>query len=479
MEDKNRKIAVLALIFALLGLSQAGAISTFTINLIAGTGINITQSGDNYTISATGTGTNASDNGKLNKSGDIVTPTMNIGGYANPFILNSKYSNNKLIIYDDFADASGDQGFRFEVNGTNLLDITTHSTLSAQTIQTDMAFQNNAVSGLGDSGACYNNSGSIIRCAANDITKLNLTGGNLTGNLSLSNNYLNNISLGEANPTNVGIGGTISTVGLYTMHTFTSNGTFIPPTNLPNICSLVVGGGGGGGFGGGGGAGGVNFSCNQSINKTYNITIGSGGVGFHYNPNTQGTNGNNSTFDNISVVGGGRGGAAALNLAGSGGSGGGASGSSYGGINIIGNGTVGQGSNGGQQGTTGGGAGGGANQTGANGAGAVGGNGGTGYTLSINSILYGGGGGAGGDTAGSGGNGGGGAGASGDNNGGNGTTNTGGGGGGIRVSNGLSTQAGFGGSGIVILYYLTNTPYYFVCYDSTNNILIKSTVACR
>jgi hypothetical protein len=54
MEDKNKKIGIIALIFALLALSQASAISSVTMTLIAGTGINITQSGDNYTITATG-----------------------------------------------------------------------------------------------------------------------------------------------------------------------------------------------------------------------------------------------------------------------------------------------------------------------------------------------------------------------------------------------------------------------------------------
>src|SRR4030042_2895004 len=83
MEQKKKdKIAVIALIFALLALSQAEAITNFSINLIAGSGINISRSGDNYTISATGTG---SDNTKINKTGDIT---------VSPFYL---YSQN---IYD-------------------------------------------------------------------------------------------------------------------------------------------------------------------------------------------------------------------------------------------------------------------------------------------------------------------------------------------------------------------------------------------
>jgi hypothetical protein len=77
-EKKIKNIAVVALIFGLLALSQSSAITNITMNFIAGSGINITQSGDNYTISSTVIGSNGSDNTKVNKSGDQMTGMLYI-----------------------------------------------------------------------------------------------------------------------------------------------------------------------------------------------------------------------------------------------------------------------------------------------------------------------------------------------------------------------------------------------------------------
>jgi len=98
---------------------------------------------------------------------------------------------------------------------------------------------------------------------------------------------------------------------------------------------LVVGGGGGGGsrFGGGGGAGGVSYYINQTLNGTYNITVGDGGTGGvttggggTYGAG-QGTNGNDSFIQKNSIDvfrgkgggGGGRGDTANGSIGGSGG----------------------------------------------------------------------------------------------------------------------------------------------------------------
>ena len=53
-------------------------------------------------------------------------------------------------------------------------------------------------------------------------------------------------------------GGTITTVGCYKVHTFTSSGTFTPSTSSSSIDIMLVAGGAAGGsnLGGGGGAGG-------------------------------------------------------------------------------------------------------------------------------------------------------------------------------------------------------------------------------
>ena len=251
-----------------------------------------------------------------------------------------------------------------------------------------------------------------------------------------------------------------------------------------NIDYLVVAGGGGGGAGhtpsnigtgGGGGAGGLKttttFSGSGSTltltsGTPYTLVVGSGGTGA--SPGSISTQGQNSTFDNITSTGGGGGGS--YNFISTthqnGGSGGGA------GYGVgFGTGLTGQGNNGGSQtpsvaqyGNAGGG-----------GAGAVGqsftsgsasGNGGAGLTNSITVAsgtgpYYAGGGGGGQPgnyTPGSGGS------AIGGNggyslslNGAAGTANTGSGGGGAghQGSYANSGTAGAGGSGIVIIRYTT------------------------
>jgi formylglycine-generating enzyme required for sulfatase activity len=160
----------------------------------------------------------------------------------------------------------------------------------------------------------------------------------------------------------------------YIVHTFTTVGshTFQPLVSLTAVDYLIVAGGGGGGLKtgnqegpGGGGAGGLLTSFDPpaggtgpiSLNASpYPITVGSGGVAQ--------TNGGNSTFFNLTAIGGGFGGTAGSGspTGGSGGSGGGSSGA--GGEKPGGSGTVGpprQGYNGGNGlwviGTSGGGGG--------------------------------------------------------------------------------------------------------------------------
>jgi len=259
-------------------------------------------------------------------------------------------------------------------------------------------------------------------------------------------------------------GGTITYSGGMTIHTFTSSGTFTvtsAPAGATVEALVVAGGGGGGAFaGGGGGAGGLLYDAAKSISiSAYTITVGSGGVKPTSNSGGN-TNGNNSVFDSLTAVGGGRGGVTSSINGKNGGSGGGGNGEPG---NIAGTGTIGQGNNGGigNNGTSAGGGGGGASQIGQNATTtpANGGNGGVGlaYSISGTSTFYAGGGGASGSgtiTA-LGGNGGGGDGekfaitpaAT------NGAANTGGGGGGMYVFNALN--GGNGGSGIVIISYPT------------------------
>ena len=124
----------------------------------------------------------------------------------------------------------------------------------------------------------------------------------------------------------------------YRVHTFTSDGTF-EVTNTTSssggeVDVLIVAGGGSGAAtpgehkGGGGGAGGLVFIPSKIVDVgNYAITVGAGGASVGqtstFSP-TQGNPGQNTTFDNLIALGGGRGGQQA-NSTGSndGGSGGG------------------------------------------------------------------------------------------------------------------------------------------------------------
>lgn len=251
-------------------------------------------------------------------------------------------------------------------------------------------------------------------------------------------------------------GGSISTAienGIrYTVHTFTSSGTFdvISSNDITQVEYLVVGGGGaGGGFdGGGGGAGEIQSGTKTVSNQAYTVVVGAGGSGEVTPPDNSGNvePGQDSSFDDIVALGGGRGESNNSNSNLDGGSGGGGQGvtsSTYKGSAIG----TGFGNDGGAGSGDDGAGGGGAGQSGEDG-GSQGGNGGDGLQFSITgeSVYYAGGGGGGGETNTSGGLGGGG---DGGQIGGNGMLHTGGGGGGIDNS----STAGNGGSGIVIIRY--------------------------
>lgn len=265
-------------------------------------------------------------------------------------------------------------------------------------------------------------------------------------------------------------GGTITTSGGYTIHTFTTSGTFTP-NGVFSVEYLVVGGGGGGGGhanndkgGAGGGAGGLKTGSSTIGAIGYTITVGAGGAGggsTDSQSGSRGQNGSDSIFSSITSTGGG-GGAGGFGGDGSdhsgfdGGSGGGASKNGSGGV-----GTVGQGNDGGtasgQDNSAGGG---GASAVGGNSSGSVGGVGGAGTASSISgsSVTYagGGGGGAYSGTGGAGGTGGGGAGGNANADGVAGTANTGGGGGGAGGGANAGRSGKAGGSGVIIIRYLTS-----------------------
>jgi Concanavalin A-like lectin/glucanases superfamily len=262
-------------------------------------------------------------------------------------------------------------------------------------------------------------------------------------------------------------GGTITTSGLYKIHTFTTTGantfTLTSPASI-TAQVLVVGGGGAGGsayVGGGGGAGGAVFNASFTITSgTYTVTVGAGGARTTAGVGYVGPSGSNSSFSSITGTGGGGGGSYLSIAATNGGCGGG------GPFNSGQFGTGSQGGNGAPYGTDGvggyncGGGGGGMGGTAPTPSGVrpSGGAGAT-YTVAGTAYTLAGGGGAGSDGQGGLGQAGGGLGGNGNNagqsasSGGDATANTGSGGGGGGGNNG-SLYGGAGGSGIVIIAYL-------------------------
>jgi len=293
-------------------------------------------------------------------------------------------------------------------------------------------------------------------------------------------------------------GGTITTSGGYTIHTFTSSGTFTP-NGAANVEYLVVGGGGGGGGGsqtggytggGGGGAGGLLSGSLAVTSSALTVTIGAGGSGGVFSiTDNSGVSGSNSTFSTVTALGGGGGGAGGdlANAARIGKSGSSGGGSGYRSL-VGGSGTAGQGFTGGSAGSQeqGSGGGGGAGAVGGTGLQTpyqyMGGAGGVGLSSSISgtSIVYAGGGGGGGlflgTYLGHGGNAGTGGGGIGGYNvssvgvysGTNGAANSGGGGGG-GTRHSVSNVGGNGGSGTVIIRYpaLTATRDTITTYTSS------------
>ena len=98
-------------------------------------------------------------------------------------------------------------------------------------------------------------------------------------------------------------GGTKTTHGSYTVHTFLSSGTLVvkdAKSNLSDVALIVVAGGGGGGRGnhnegaGGGGGGGVVKHPGATLTKgsnatgSYTITVGEGGEGYFGSPTAAG-----------------------------------------------------------------------------------------------------------------------------------------------------------------------------------------------
>ncbi len=262
---------------------------------------------------------------------------------------------------------------------------------------------------------------------------------------------------------------TVSNVN-YKVHTFASSATFTVTGDSKVMEFLIVAGGGGGAskHGGGGGAGGLVVGTSQTITPgNHNVVIGGGGNGVTTN-SAIGTNGSDSSFNNITATGGGGGSSGAQGQGATGGSGGGSRGNRNddGGVsnqndyNNVTN-VTGYGNDGGKgknASNGGGGGGGGAGAQGQNGPSSQGGVGGDGIQNSFRtgSNEYYAGGGAGGgpnNYSHAGGQGGGGTGGATPESARDATPNTGGGGGAGGHYNGWK-PGGDGGSGVVVIRYV-------------------------
>ena len=265
-------------------------------------------------------------------------------------------------------------------------------------------------------------------------------------------------------------GGTVTTHGIYKVHTFTSSGNFVVSSGGEVDVLIVAGGGAGGNWHAGGGGAGGSQTLNTTVSaQTYSIVVGAGGAG---GTTSVGSNGANSSALGTTSLGGGRGGNYTTVGPASGGSGGGGNGTDHSDFHVGAAGTSGQGNAGGGHAVghshAGGGGGGkgavGTNPTNANSPGGGGNGENNNYRTGSNIVYAGGGGGGtwGGGTSAAGGTGGGGKGSHSSNSLGSaaptpGTANTGGGGGGFggQGNSGGAFAASMmtGGSGIVIIRY--------------------------
>jgi len=202
-EYMNKKIGIIALIFALLALSQAGAITTaFNYNFINGTNISIIDDGlGNVTISSNVTGGSISDNLKVNKSGDIMTGTL----YNNLF---SGRSGSNVISFQGF-DALDymelDNGLFYSYNLKKKIKY--NSALDILTLNETVDLNNNNLIKCGNCINTTNLNTTIDRNLTNYtntllwINNTNVAMLNQSNNFTENNTFMKNICISQQNCT--------------------------------------------------------------------------------------------------------------------------------------------------------------------------------------------------------------------------------------------------------------------------------------
>lgn len=350
------------------------------------------------TITATGTSSTMDFTGFVNTYTDLIIKVNVRSQRTGPLQDNVLLRFNSLggtnysyqVIYSDGSAAQGDLGssVAYILAGYAPSASTTANTFSNgeiyisdyadtthnKTVKTNLVGENDGVTAyMGFSAGEFLSTNAIT-----SISLLTSSGSNWVAGSTATLYGVTKASIGGTG--SKAVGGTVTTSGGYTYHTFLTSGNFRPTTNISGAEVLVIAGGGASGSGacGGGGAGGVVYASGQSFTSgtSYAAIVGAGG---RCASDTNGGDGSISRFGSGTVAVGGGGGGYPAN-GNNGGSGGGCHRA-----NTAGTGTAGQGNAGGIGTNSGG-----SNAGGGGGAGAVG------QAVTFpNSILTGGDGGAG------------------------------------------------------------------------------------
>lgn len=300
-------------------ISSDGSTTTFTI-----TGANFTTAGATASFVGDDGSSITADSTTVNSTTSI-TAVITSSGFANskePYDV--KIANNTGLS-SSLADAiTVDNRPAWSTSAGSLGSVSdtatgTHFTLSATDPEGDTVTYAVTTGSLPGGMSLNSSTGAIsgdpTNVGSSTTTTFTVTATS-TGDVTLTAARQFSITVTPA-PT----GGTITSYSTYTVHTFTSPGTFNTVSNISGADILLVGGGGGGGghHAGAGGAGGMIELPNNTIPANpYSIAIGSGG-------GSSSTGGDTTGFGQT-AKGGGKGGNYTGPNAGSGGSGGGGGG---------------------------------------------------------------------------------------------------------------------------------------------------------
>jgi hypothetical protein len=249
-------------------------------------------------------------NGNVNMCNKILFNVSNVQANSN-LVLSSTTGGNIVLSNIGFLNMSG-----FSISNVN--------TVAGCNVTLTTTGNLTLASSTGGSVVCSNNLNMNSNSISNVSNILGIAGGEL--NISNTDHF---ITLPAPDIT-YATGGTITEAGGRTFHTFTADGTFDLLVAVGTVEVMVIGGGGGGGgvSGGGGGAGNMVVVESTLAVDDYTISIGAGGAGG--TASASGGVGTQSRFTNGSSIdirglGGGGGSTDGITPGGNGGCGGGGS----------------------------------------------------------------------------------------------------------------------------------------------------------